>query len=46
MKLVAFIDWIREEKTFGSIEELKGAMNDDVVQARALLDRYRRRSPI
>ena len=36
---VAFIDWIREEKTFGSIDELKGAMNDDVLRARTLLGR-------
>jgi riboflavin kinase / FMN adenylyltransferase len=36
---VAFIDWIREEKTFGSVDELKRAMNDDVRQARASLGR-------
>ncbi|HUZ30920.1 MAG TPA: bifunctional riboflavin kinase/FAD synthetase [Xanthobacteraceae bacterium] len=36
---VAFIDWIRGEKIFGSIDELKGAMNDDVLRARALLGR-------
>ena len=36
---VAFIDWIREEKTFGSIDELKSAMNDDVLGARASLGR-------
>lgn len=36
---VAFIDWIREEKTFGSIDELKSAMNDDVLRARASLGR-------
>ena len=36
---VAFIDWIREEKTFGSIDELKSAMNDDVLRARTSLGR-------
>jgi riboflavin kinase/FMN adenylyltransferase len=36
---VAFIDWIREEKIFGSIDELKRAMDVDVRQARAALAR-------
>ncbi len=36
---VAFIAWIREEKTFGSVEALKHAMNDDVKHARAALER-------
>ena len=31
---VAFIDWIREEKAFGSVDELKRAMNDDAQAAR------------
>jgi riboflavin kinase / FMN adenylyltransferase len=36
---VAFIDWIREEKAFGSVDELIGAMNQDAAQARNALKR-------
>jgi riboflavin kinase/FMN adenylyltransferase len=36
---VAFIDWIREEKAFGSVDELKHAMNDDAQAARGALAR-------
>jgi riboflavin kinase / FMN adenylyltransferase len=34
---VAFIDWIREEKLFSSVEELVRNMDNDAVQARAVL---------
>lgn len=34
---VAFIDWIRPELKFGSVEELVAAMNGDSVRARAIL---------
>jgi riboflavin kinase / FMN adenylyltransferase len=36
---VAFIDWIREEKVFGAVEELKRAMAEDARSARAALAR-------
>jgi riboflavin kinase/FMN adenylyltransferase len=36
---VAFIDWIREEKAFGSVDELKRVMNDDAQTARGALAR-------
>jgi riboflavin kinase / FMN adenylyltransferase len=36
---VAFIGWIREEKNFGSVDELKRAMDDDVRAARDALAR-------
>jgi riboflavin kinase / FMN adenylyltransferase len=36
---VAFIAWIREEKFFGSIDELVQAINEDSRQARATLSR-------
>jgi len=36
---VAFIAWIREEKVFGSIDELVRGMNEDARQARVALDR-------
>lgn len=36
---VAFIDWIREEELFSSLEELKRAMADDARAARAALAR-------
>jgi riboflavin kinase / FMN adenylyltransferase len=36
---VAFIDWIREEKSFRSLDDLKTAINDDALRARALLRR-------
>jgi len=36
---VAFIDWIREEKLFGSVAELIGAMEVDADRARAALER-------
>jgi riboflavin kinase / FMN adenylyltransferase len=36
---VAFIDWIREEKMFGSIEDLVRAMDEDSANARAALKR-------
>ena len=36
---VAFIDWIREEEIFGSVDELVRKMNDDALQARAALKR-------
>jgi riboflavin kinase/FMN adenylyltransferase len=36
---VAFIDWIREEKVFGSVDELQRAMDEDVCAARAALAR-------
>jgi riboflavin kinase / FMN adenylyltransferase len=34
---VAFIDWIRDEKVFGSVDELKRAMADDAQVAHAAL---------
>jgi riboflavin kinase / FMN adenylyltransferase len=34
---VAFIDWIREEKTFSSVEKLVSSMNEDSAKARAAL---------
>ena len=34
---VAFIDWIREEKVFGSVDELIRNMDDDAARARAAL---------
>jgi riboflavin kinase / FMN adenylyltransferase len=34
---VAFIDWIREEKLFGSVGELVRNMDNDAAQARAVL---------
>jgi len=34
---VAFIDWIREEKLFGSVDELVRAMENDAVKARGAL---------
>jgi riboflavin kinase/FMN adenylyltransferase len=34
---VAFIDWIREEKLFSSVEELVRNMDNDAAQARAVL---------
>jgi riboflavin kinase / FMN adenylyltransferase len=34
---VAFIDWIREEKVFGSVDELVRAMKADADRARAML---------
>ena len=34
---VAFIDWIREEKVFGSVDELIRNMNDDAAKALAVL---------
>jgi riboflavin kinase / FMN adenylyltransferase len=34
---VAFIDWIREEKIFGSVDELVRAMKIDADRARAML---------
>ncbi len=36
---VAFIEWIRDEAAFGSVDELVRAMNDDVAKARAALKR-------
>jgi riboflavin kinase/FMN adenylyltransferase len=36
---VAFIDWIREEKVFASVDDLIRAINDDSRQARAALAR-------
>jgi riboflavin kinase/FMN adenylyltransferase len=36
---VAFIDWIREEKMFGSIEDLVRAIDEDSANARAALKR-------
>jgi len=36
---VAFIDWIRDEAVFGSVDELVRAMNDDAAKARAALKR-------
>jgi len=36
---VAFIDWIRDEAVFGSVDELVRAMNDDAATARAALNR-------
>jgi riboflavin kinase/FMN adenylyltransferase len=36
---VAFISWIREEKTFASVEALVQAMKEDARQARAALSR-------
>jgi riboflavin kinase/FMN adenylyltransferase len=36
---VAFVGWIREEKIFSSVEELKDAMNGDMQAARAALAR-------
>ncbi len=36
---VAFIDWIREEKNFGSIDELKRAIDEDGQRARSSLAR-------
>jgi riboflavin kinase/FMN adenylyltransferase len=36
---VAFIGWIRGEETFGSIDALKRAMDNDVTQAKAALAR-------
>jgi riboflavin kinase/FMN adenylyltransferase len=36
---VAFIEWIREEKAFGSIEELMKAMEEDAHRGRAALAR-------
>ncbi len=36
---VAFIEWIREEAAFGSVDELVRAMNDDAAKARAALKR-------
>jgi riboflavin kinase / FMN adenylyltransferase len=36
---VAFIDWIREEKVFGSVGELVRAMQDDAARAAAALKR-------
>jgi riboflavin kinase/FMN adenylyltransferase len=36
---VAFIDWIREEKVFASVDDLIRAMNEDSRQARAALAR-------
>jgi riboflavin kinase/FMN adenylyltransferase len=34
---VAFIDWIREEKLFNSVEELVRNMDNDAARARAAL---------
>jgi riboflavin kinase / FMN adenylyltransferase len=34
---VAFIDWIREERLFSSVDELVRNMDDDAAQARAVL---------
>jgi riboflavin kinase/FMN adenylyltransferase len=36
---VAFIDWIRPEETFASLDELKRVMDADSARARALLAR-------
>jgi riboflavin kinase / FMN adenylyltransferase len=36
---VAFIAWIREEKMFGSVDELVAAVEDDSHKARAALGR-------
>ena len=36
---VAFIDWIREEKAFGSLDELIRAMQEDAASARLALKR-------
>src|SRR6202161_1023714 len=36
---VAFIDWIREEKAFGSVDELVREMDEDAARARAALTR-------
>jgi len=36
---VAFIDWIREEEIFSSVDELIRRMKDDALQARAALKR-------
>ena len=36
---VAFIDWIREEAVFASVEELTRQMQDDARRARAALAR-------
>jgi len=36
---VAFIDWIRDEAAFGSVDELVHAMNDDAAKARAAIKR-------
>ncbi|MGB7099402.1 MAG: riboflavin kinase, partial [Xanthobacteraceae bacterium] len=36
---VAFIEWIRDEAAFGSVDELMRAMNDDVAKALAALKR-------
>ena len=36
---VAFIDWIREEELFGSVDELVRGMRDDALTARAALRR-------
>jgi riboflavin kinase / FMN adenylyltransferase len=38
---VAFIDWIREEKLFSSVEELVRNMDNDTAQARAVLAKAR-----
>jgi riboflavin kinase / FMN adenylyltransferase len=38
---VAFIDWIREEKLFSSVDELVRNMNNDAAQARAILAKAR-----
>jgi len=42
---VAFIDWIREEAVFGSVDELMSAMQDDAAKARAALRRAGNRFP-
>jgi riboflavin kinase/FMN adenylyltransferase len=34
---VVFIDWIREEKLFSSVDELVRNMDNDAAQARAVL---------
>jgi riboflavin kinase/FMN adenylyltransferase len=36
---VAFIDWIRDEEVFGSVDELVRRMQEDARQARAALER-------
>jgi len=36
---VAFIDWLRDEAAFGSVDELVHAMNDDAAKARAAIKR-------
>src|SRR6202167_1383414 len=38
---VAFIDWIREEKLFSSVDELVRNMDNDAAQARAVLAKAR-----